>query len=56
MRRLNLRIIGTEERETSQLKGTVDTVKKIIEENVPNLQKEMPLSIQETHSTPNRLY
>jgi hypothetical protein len=42
MRRRNLRIIGIEEREDSQHKGTVNTFNKTIEENFPNLKKEMP--------------
>ena len=29
--------------------------KKIIEENFPNLKKEMPMNIQEAYRTPNRL-
>jgi hypothetical protein len=42
MRRPNLRIIGIEESEDSQLKGPVNIFNKIIEENSPNLKKEMP--------------
>ena len=34
----NLRIIGIEEREDSQLKGPVNIFNKIIEENFPNLK------------------
>jgi hypothetical protein len=45
MRIPNLRIIGRilviEESEDSQLKGPVNTFKKIIEENFPNLKKVM---------------
>jgi len=55
MRRSNLRIIGIEESEDSQLKGPVNIFNKIIEENVPNLKKEMPINIQEAYRTPNRL-
>ena len=29
--------------------------KKIVEENFPNLKKEMAINIQEVHKTPNRL-
>jgi len=54
MRRSNLRIIGREESEASQLKGPVNTFNKIIE-NFPNLKKEMPINIQEAYRTPNRL-
>jgi hypothetical protein len=42
MRRPNLRIIGIEEREDSQLKVPVNIVNKIIDEKFPNLKKEMP--------------
>ena len=45
MRKPNLRIIGIEESEDSQLKGPVNTFNKIIEENFPNLKKEMPMNI-----------
>ena len=55
MRRSNLRIIGIEESEDPQLKGPVNIFNKIIEENFPNLKKEMPINIQEAHRTPNRL-
>ena len=55
MRRLNQRIIGIEESEDSQLKGPVDIFKIFMEENFPNLKKEMPMNIQETYRTPNRL-
>jgi len=55
MRRSNLRIIGIEESEDSQLKGSVNIFNKIIEENFPNLKKEMPINIQEAYRTPNRL-
>jgi uncharacterized coiled-coil protein SlyX len=55
MRRPNLRIIGTEDSKDSQLKGPVNIFNKIIEENFPNLMKEMPMNSQETYITPNRL-
>jgi hypothetical protein len=47
MRRPNLRIIGVEENEDFQLKGPANIFIKIIEENFPNLRKEMPMNIQE---------
>ena len=47
MRRQNLRKIGIEEREDSQVKGPANIFNKIIEENFPNLKKEMPMNIQE---------
>ena len=55
MKRPNLRIIGREESEDSQLKGPVNIFIKIIEENFPTLKKEMPMNIQKVYRTPNRL-
>jgi hypothetical protein len=55
MRRLNLRIISIDENEDFQIKGSVYTINKIIEENSPNIKKEMPMNIQEAYITPNRL-
>jgi uncharacterized coiled-coil protein SlyX len=45
MRRQNLMIIGVKESEDSQFKGPVNMFNKIIEENFPNLKKEMPMNI-----------
>jgi hypothetical protein len=55
MRRPNLRVKGIEESDDSQLKGPVNIFNKIIEENFPNLKKEIPINIQEAYRTPNRL-
>ena len=55
MRRPNLRIIGVDENEDFQLKGPENIFNKIIEENFPNLKKEMPMNIQEAYRTPNKL-
>ena len=57
MRRPNLRIIviGIDENEDFQLKGPVNIFNKIVEENFPNLNKEMPMNIQEAYRTPNIL-
>ena len=55
MRKPNLRIIGVDENEDFQLKRPANIFNKIIEENVPNLKKEMPMNIQEAYRTPNRL-
>jgi hypothetical protein len=55
MRKPNLRIIGIDENEDFQLKGPVNIFNKIIEENFLNPKKEMPMNIQETYKTPNRL-
>ena len=54
MKRLNLRIIGIEGKE-SQLKNPENICNKIIEENFPNLKGEMPIHTQEAYRTPNRL-
>jgi hypothetical protein len=55
MKRMNLRIIGIEDSEDSQLKGPVNIFNKIREENFPNLKKKMSMNIQEAYRTPNRL-
>ena len=55
MRRPNLRIIGIDENEDFQLKGPANIFNKIIEENFPNLKKEIPMNIKEAYTTPNRL-
>jgi hypothetical protein len=53
MKRPNLRIIRIEEGEESQLQGSEKNIlNKTIEENFPNLKKEMALNIQEAHRTP----
>jgi predicted nucleic acid-binding Zn-ribbon protein len=55
MRRPNLQIIRVDRNEDFQLKGPANIFNKIIEENFPNLKKEMPMSIQEAYRTPYRL-
>ena len=55
MRKPNLRMIGTEESNDMQLIGSVNILNKIIEENFPNLKKEMLINIQEVYRTLNRL-
>jgi hypothetical protein len=55
MRRPNLRIIGLEESEDSQLKRSVNIFNKTIEENFPSLMKAMPMNIQESYRTLKRL-
>jgi hypothetical protein len=52
MKRPNLRITEWEEGEESQLQGPENTLHKIIEENFPNLKKEMPINIQKAYRTP----
>ena len=55
MERPNLRIMEIEEGKESQLKGTENIFNKMREENFPTLKKDMPMKIQETFRTPNRL-
>ena len=55
MRRPNLRIIGIEEAEEHQLRGTVNIFNKIVEENFPTLKNEMTMNIKEAYRTPNRV-
>ena len=55
MRRTKLRIIGINESEDFQLKGPVNIFNKIIEENFPNIKKEVSINIQEAYRNPNRL-
>jgi hypothetical protein len=55
MRRPNLRLIGIDENEDFQLKASGNIFNKIIEENFPNLNKEMPMNIQEAYRTSNSL-
>ena len=47
MKRPNLRTTGIEEGKELQLQGPENIFNKIIEENFPNLKKEMPINIQE---------
>jgi hypothetical protein len=55
MRRPNLWIIEVDENEDFQLKGPANIFNNIIEENFLNLKKEMPMNIQESYRTLNRL-
>jgi hypothetical protein len=54
MRRPNLQIIEVDEKDF-QLKWSASIFNKIIEENFPNLKKDMLMNIQEAYRTPNRL-
>ena len=49
MKRPNLRIIGIDEGEESQLKGSENIFNKIIEENFYNLNKYTLMKVQETY-------
>jgi hypothetical protein len=55
MRRPNPRIIVIYEKEDFQLLGSVNIFNKVIEENFPNLKKEMSMNIEEARRTPSRL-
>ena len=55
MKRPNLRITDIKDSEDYQFQGAVNIFNKIIEENFPNLKKEMPTNIQEAYRIPNRL-
>jgi hypothetical protein len=54
IKRTNLRIMGIEKEEV-QPKGICNIFNKIITENFPNLEKAMPIQVQEASRTPNRL-
>jgi hypothetical protein len=55
MRRANLRIVGIGEKDNFQLKGPANIFNKIIEENIPNLKKEMSMNIHQAYKTPSSL-
>jgi hypothetical protein len=54
MKRPNLRIIRIEKNENSQLKGHENVFNKIIEENFPELKKEMAIKVREVYRTPSK--
>ena len=56
MKRPILRITRIEICKESQLHGPENIFSKHIEENFPNLKKEMPTNLQEAYRTPIRLY
>jgi hypothetical protein len=47
--------MGIEEGEEAQEKGIHNIFHKIMTENFPNLEKTMPIQLQEASRTPNRL-
>jgi hypothetical protein len=55
IKRPNLEITGIEEGQEMQAKGIRNIFNKIITENFPNLEKTMPIHVQETYRTPSRL-
>jgi hypothetical protein len=54
IKRPNLRIMGIEEGEEVQAKGMRNIFNKIITENFPNLEKDIPTQMQEASRTTNR--
>jgi archaeosine-15-forming tRNA-guanine transglycosylase len=55
IKRPNMRIMGIDEGEEVQAKGIHNIFNKIITENFPNLEKVIPIQVQETSRTSNRL-
>jgi hypothetical protein len=53
IKRTNLRIMGIEEGEEVQAKGNCNIFNKIITENFPNLEKFIPIEMQEASKTLN---
>jgi archaeosine-15-forming tRNA-guanine transglycosylase len=54
IKRPNVRIMGIEEGEDVQAKGMHNVFNKIITENFANLEKTVPIQVQEASRTPNR--
>jgi hypothetical protein len=54
IQRPNLIIMGIEQEEEVQAKGMLNIFNKIITENFPNLEKPIPIQVQEVSRTPNR--
>jgi hypothetical protein len=55
IKRPNLKNMGIEEDKEVESKGIHNTFNKITE-NFPNLEKTMPIQVQEASRIPNRLY
>jgi len=55
IKRPNLKIKSIKEGEEVQAKGIHNIFNKMITENFPNLEKTMPIQVQEASRTPNRL-
>jgi hypothetical protein len=55
IKRPNLRIMDIEEGEEVQTKCICNIFNKIITENFTNLEKVLPIQVQEAFRTPNRL-
>jgi hypothetical protein len=55
IKRPNLRTMGIEEEKKVQAKGICNILIKIIRENFPNVEKVMPIEVEETSRTPKIL-
>jgi hypothetical protein len=55
IKRQNLRIMGIEEGEEVQAKGKHNIFSRIITETFPNLEKGLPIQVQEASRTPNKV-
>jgi hypothetical protein len=55
IKRPNLRVMGIEEREEVHEKGICNVFNKIFIENFQNLEKTMPIQVEEASRIPNRL-
>jgi hypothetical protein len=53
IKRPNLQIMGIKEGEEVQAKGICSMFNKIIAEYFPNLEKKLPIQVQEASRTPN---
>jgi hypothetical protein len=55
MKTPSVRTVGIKEGEDFQVKGPENISYEVIEENLHNLKKYMPLKVQEVYRTPNKL-
>jgi hypothetical protein len=55
IKRQNLRIMGIEEGEEVQAKGIHNIFHNIITENSPKIEKTIPIQVQDSFRTPNKL-
>jgi hypothetical protein len=53
IKRPNLRIMSIEEGKEVQVKGIHNIFNKIVTENFLNLEKDLPIQVQEASRTPN---
>jgi hypothetical protein len=55
LKRPNIRVIRIKEGEYSQIESPGNIFNKVIEENFPQLKKEMPINVQNNYRKLNRL-